>query len=106
MDENKTTEQTTPVSEMSNDALKEAIETQLRKVRMAALLSGSKAICGVVLQYINEFQQLPGKKSANDYKRLIKKINEFCSKSLGRTIDENGNVVPVKKEQEESSDQE
>lgn len=106
MDDNINTKQPVSTSDMSNDEIREAATNMVRKVRQAALLAGSKAICGVVLQYINEFQQLPGKKSANDYKRLIKKINEFCSKSLGRTIDENGNVVPVKKEQEESSDQE
>lgn len=88
-------EQKTPVPEMTNEALKEAIDAQIKKVQMAALLSGSKAICGVVLQYITEFQKQSGKKSANDYKRLIKKISNFCSVSLNKTINENGDIVDV-----------
>lgn len=88
-------EQKTPVPEMTNEALKEAIDAQIKKVQMAALLSGSKAICGVVLQYITELQKQSGKKSANDYKRLIKKISNFCSVSLNKTINENGDIVDV-----------
>lgn len=107
MDENNNYEQTNsmeekspPASEMTNDALKKAIKTQMEKVQMASLLNGSKAICGVVLQYIAEFQKQPGKKSANDYKRLIKKISNFCSVSLNKTVDDDGNIVDVKKEEE------
>lgn len=107
MDENNNYEQTNnmdeqshPASKMTNDALKEAIKTQMEKVRMAALLNGSKAICGVVLQYITEFQKQPGKKSANDYKRLIKKISNFCAVSLNKAVDDNGNIVDVKNEEE------
>lgn len=93
MDETKKT-----ADEMTNDELRNAVEKQLKKVQMAALLSGSKAICGFVLQYIEEFQKQSGKKSANDYKRLIKKITKFCAVSLGKDIDENGNVVDKKKD--------
>ena len=107
MDENNNYEQTNsmdehspPAAEMTDDALKEVIKTQLEKVRMSALLNGSKAICGVVLQYITEFQKQPGKKSANDYKRLIKKISNFCAVSLNKTVDDDGNIVDVKKEEE------
>lgn len=99
-------EQKTPVPEMTNEALKEAIDAQIKKVQMAALLSGSKAICGVVLQYIAEFQRQSGKKSANDYKRLIKKIEHFCSISLSKTVNENGDIVDVKNEEESASVQE
>lgn len=93
MDETKKT-----ADEMTNDELRNAVEEQFKKIQMAALLSGSKAICGVVLQYIEEFQKQSGKKSANDYKRLIKKITKFCAVSLGKDIDENGNVVDKKKD--------
>lgn len=113
MDENNNYEQTNsmeeqspPASEMTNDALKEAISTQMKKVQMASLLNGSKAICGVVLQYIAEFKRQPGKKSANDYKRLIKKIEHFCSISLGKDVNENGDIVDVKKEEENTSEPE
>ena len=107
MDENNNYEQNNsmdehspPAADMTDDALKEVIKTQLEKVRMAALLNGSKAICGVVLQYITEFQKQSGKKSANDYKRLIKKISNFCSVSLGKTVNENGDIVDIKNDEE------
>ena len=107
MDENNNYEQTEnmeeqhhPVSEMTDDALKEAISTQMKRVQMTSLLNGSKAICGVVLQYITEFQKQSGKKSANDYKRLIKKISNFCSVSLDKTVNENGDIVDIKNDEE------
>lgn len=107
MDENNNYEQienieeeNTPVPEMTDEALKEAISTQMKRVQMVFLLNGSKAICGVVLQYITEFQKQSGKKSANDYKRLIKKISNFCSVSLGKTINENGDIVDIKNDEE------
>jgi hypothetical protein len=31
---------------------------------------------------IVEFKQSPGKKSTNDYKSLIKKIEDFCNRTL------------------------
>ena len=95
MDENKKT-----VDEMTNEELKKAVEEQFIKIRMAGLLNGSKAICGVILQYIEEFQKQAGKKSANDYKRLIKKITKFCAVSLGKDIDENGNIIDKQKNDE------
>ena len=43
---------------------------------------------------IVEFTQSHGKKSANDYKRLIKKIEDFCNRSLAKdeTNDESSTV--------------
>lgn len=79
-----------------NNLMEKEARKQFEKVRMAGLLSGSKAICGVVMQYINEFNMASGKKSNNDYKRLIKKISNFCSVSLGKKVDEtNGEIVDV-----------
>ena len=107
MDENNNYEQTEnmeeqhpPISEMTDDALKEAISTQMKRGQMTPLRNGAKAICGVVLQYIKEFQKQSGKKSANDYKRLIKKISNFCSVSLGKTVNENGDIVDIKNDEE------
>ena len=81
-------------------ALEEAMKKQFEKVRMAGLLAGAKGICGVVVQYINQFNSSPGKRTLNDYRRLVKKINEFCSVSLGKTIDEEtGEIVDVEQEE-------
>ena len=83
-------------------ALEETMKKQFEKVRMAGLLAGAKGIGGVVLQYINQFNHLPGKRTLNDYRRLVKKINDFCSVSLSKTIDEEtGEIVDVEQEETE-----
>ena len=91
--------------ESSNDefqaALEEAMKKQFEKVRMAGLLAGSKGICGVIAQYIHQFNNSPGKRTLNDYRRLVKKINDFCSVSLSKKVDEEtGEIVDVEQEEE------
>ena len=84
-------------------ALEEAMKKQFEKVRMAGMLAGAKGICGVVVQYIHQFSSSPGKRTLNDYRRLVKQIDEFCSVSLGKKVDEQtGEIVDV--EQEEVSE--
>lgn len=89
---------------MSNDefqtALEEAMNKQFEKVRMAGMLTGAKGICGAIMQYIYQFNNSPDKKTLNGHKRLVKKISEFCSVSLGKTIDnETGEIVDVEEEE-------
>ena len=91
--------------EMSNDefqtALEEAMKKQFEKVRMAGMLAGAKGICGVITQYIYQFNSSPGKKTLNDHRRLLKKINEFCYVSLSKKIDEQtGEIVEIEQEGE------
>ena len=93
--------------EVSDDkfqaALEEAMKQQFEKVRMAGLLAGAKGICGVVVQYIHQFNNSPGKRTLNDYRRLVKKINDFCSVSLSKKVDEEtGEIVDI--EQEETNE--
>ena len=91
--------------EISNDefqsALEDAMKKQFEKVRMAGMLAGAKGMCGTIVQYIHQFNSSPGKRTLNDYRRLVKKINEFCSVSLSKTIDEEtGDIVDVEHEAE------
>ena len=82
-------------------ALEEAMKEQFEKVRMAGMLAGAKGICGTIMQYIYQFNSSPGKKTLNDHRRMLKKINEFCSVSLNKKIDEQtGEIVDVKHEEE------
>ena len=90
--------------EMSNDefqtALEEEMNKQFEKVRMAGMLAGAKGICGAIMQYIYQFNNSPDKKTLNGHKRLVKKISEFCSVSLGKTIDkETGEIVDVEEDE-------
>ena len=91
--------------EMSNDefqdALEEAMKKQFEKVRIAGMLAGAKGICVVITQYIYEFNSSYGKKTLNDHRRLLKKINEFCYVSLGKKIDEQtGEIVDIESEED------
>lgn len=82
-------------------ALEEAMKQQFEKVRMAGMLTGAKGICGAILQYIYEFNNSPDKKTLNGHRRLVKKIGEFCSVSLGKKIDEQtGEIVSIDSEEE------
>lgn len=99
MDENKTnveleekSVETTEedVSKMDNDALKSAIEEQMRKLRTQSLLLGAQSICQVILQKIYEVQQKPGKKTYRDYERLIKDIQQFCKVGISRKVNLDG----------------
>ena len=83
-------------------ALEEAMKKQFEKVRMSGLLAGSKGICGVIVQYIHQFNNSPGKRTLNDYRRLVKKINDFCSVSLNKKVDEEtGEIVDVENDETE-----
>ena len=82
--------------------LEETMKKQFEKVRMAGLLAGSKGICGVIVQYINQFNSSPGKRTLNDYRRLVKKINDFCSVSLSKKVDEEtGEIVDIEQNETE-----
>lgn len=88
-------------SDEFQSALEEAMKKQFEKVRMAGMLAGAKGICGTIMQYIYEFNSSYGKKTLNDYRRLVKKIYEFCSVSLNKKIDEQtGEIVDVEQEEE------
>ena len=60
---------------LKDKKLKAAIETQLRRVFIDGLSQGTKAICGVVLEEIQD-----NTKSVEDRLSVIK---VFCEKSLG-----------------------
>ena len=82
-------------------ALEEAMKEQFEKVRMAGLLAGAKGICGTIMQYIYQFNSSDGKKTLNDHRRLVKKIGDFCSVALNKTIDEQtGEIVGIEQEGE------
>ena len=93
MDEKNITEQKIISTEdMSNDALKKAVETQLQIVRRQNLLIGAQSMCRVILEKIYSYQAKPGKKSYRDYERLIKEIKEFCETGMSRKLNDDGTI--------------
>jgi hypothetical protein len=92
-------EQETPT--MNDDELKGAIEEQLSKIRSQSMILGFRVACQTILDKINAFERIPGSKSNNDHKRLIKDIKKFVETGLSRKMNENGEIeVPEKDETE------
>lgn len=95
-------EQTTPVEtlEQSNeeDPLKEAINEQLKKIQRQNLLLGAQTICHTVLEKILKAENQPGKRTMNDYRRLIKDLKKFCETGISRKVNTDGETEPIEEE--------
>lgn len=71
------------------DEVKAKAEEKFTKFQSDMMILGLRISARTINSMIVEFKQSPGKKSTNDYKRLIKKIEEFCGRAL--TVDEKSN---------------
>lgn len=95
-------EQTTPVEtlDQSNeeDPLKEAINEQLKKIQRQNLLLGAQTICHTVLEKILKAENQPGKRTMNDYRRLVKDLKKFCETGLSRKVNADGETEPIEEE--------
>ena len=91
-------ESTEDQAESSKDPLKEAVEEQLRKIRRQNILIGAQTACKVVLEKIIVAENQPGKRTMNDYKRLIKDLKNFCNVGLSRKVNADGETEPIKEE--------
>lgn len=80
--------------EISEDTFKEVVEEELEKIRRQNLLLGTQTACKVVLDKIVAFKVKQGKPTMNDYKRLIKDIEKFCTTGLSRKVTADGETVP------------
>ena len=94
------TEETASENESTNstldeDALKGAIEEQLSKIRRQSMLLGCQVICKTVLDKIAVAMNKQGKKTNNDYRRLIKDIENFCKTGLSRKVNADGETEPI-----------
>ena len=81
----------------TDEELKKAIEEQMRKIQRQNLLIGSQTMCSVILQKIVVAQSKPGKMTMNDYKRLVKDIQNFCETGLSRKVNVDGETEPKSK---------
>lgn len=89
-----TTEKTTP----EKDPLKQAIEEQMRKIQRQSMLIGAQAMCRVILDKVLSFKTKQGKPTMNDYKRLVKDIQNFCETGLSRKVNADGETEPAETE--------
>lgn len=93
MEENKITEE--QKEPLSNDELKGAIEETLSKIRRQSMLLGAQVVCQTILDKITQFERIPGSKSNNDHKRLIKDIKKFCEIGLSRKVNTDGETESI-----------
>ena len=103
-EEQVTVEEEVPTEqEASEDPFKEAIDAQLRKIQRQNMLIGFQTACRVVLDKVIATESKPGKRTMNDYKRLIKELRKFCETGLSRRINADGEAEVV---EEKSTDEE
>jgi hypothetical protein len=95
-EESATTEQ-----ETDENPLKEAIEGQMRKIQRQSMLLGCQVVCRTTLDKIETAMRQPGKRTMNDYKRLIKDIEKFCRTGLSRKINQNGETESISSDENE-----
>lgn len=91
-------EVTTTDKETEEDPFKAAVEEQLKKIQRQNLLIGAQTMCRVILEKIVVAEAKPGKRTMNDYKRLIKDIKQFCTTGLSRKVNADGETEPIEEE--------
>jgi hypothetical protein len=66
------------------DEVKAKAEEKFSKFQSDMMILGVRIASRTINNMIAEFKQSTGKKSTNDYKRLVKKIEDFCNRSLSK----------------------
>ena len=89
---NTVEEQAVEPATKTDDDLKEAIDEQLKKIQRQNLLIGAQTVCTVILQKISAGMNKHGKRTMNDYKRIIKDIEKFCQTGVSRKVNADGEV--------------
>ena len=84
-----------------DDEFKKLVYERMRKIHNEGMVVGLQTACHTILDIIYSFECGPGKKSSNDYKRLIKEIKKFCE--VGTSNKQNSNS-DVKNEEESTSE--
>ncbi len=103
MDEIKTNEiyeeeVQTEENALNNDELKSAIETQLSRIRRQSMLLGFQVACHSVLEKIVATTSKQGKITMNDYKRLVKDIDQFARTGISRKVNTDGETEIIEEE--------
>ena len=101
--ENDIEENTSADKTNQDDALKTAVKEQLRKIQRQNLLIGAQTMCRVVLDKIIAAKRQPGKRTMNDYKRLVKDIENFCTIGISRKVNADGETEPISENEENNT---
>jgi hypothetical protein len=85
-------------TDAEDELFRAAVEEQLRKVQRQNLMIGAQTVCSVILEKVMAAMKQPGKRTMNDYKRLVKDIENFCRTGLSRKVNADGETEPVEEE--------
>ena len=73
--------------------VKEAMNEQFEKIQKQAMALGIRVASKVILDKITVAMSKPGKRSLNDYRRLVKEIEDFCNVAMKqKSKEEEGNA--------------
>lgn len=86
--EEETNEQTNDTL-AEDDEFKKLVYERMRKIHNEGMVVGLQTACHTILDIVYSFERRAGKKSANDYKRLIKDVKRFCE--VGTSSNKNSN---------------
>ena len=84
--ENETTEQENTLA--TDEEFKDAVYAQMRSIHSQGMIVGFQTACHTALNKIYTFENGSGKKSTNDYKRLLKDLKKFFETGISRKANE------------------
>ena len=102
MDEENKIAEPQEESLLDNDDFKEAVRSKMRELHNQGMVVGFQTACHTVLDKIYAFERSPGKKSTNDYKRLVKDLKKFCETGISRSANFSTTTEPVEKNEDET----
>ena len=73
-----------------DDEFKKLVYERMRKIHNDGMVIGLQTACHTILDIVYSFERSSGKKSANDYKRLIKEVKKFCE--VGTSSNKNSSI--------------
>ncbi len=73
----------------------EVVRKEMTNVHTRGMMLGVQVTCKMVLDKISATMMQPGKRSMNDYKRLVKEIEQFCRTGVSRRINADGTTTPI-----------
>lgn len=68
----------------ADDDFKELVYTRMRKIYNDGMIVGLQTACHTALDKIYAFERGAGKKSTNDYKRILKDLKKFFEIGISR----------------------
>ncbi len=71
----------------ASDKLRDKLTEGMEKLRTQSMLIGAKTMATVIYNMIQKFHTMPGKRTLNDHRRLIKEIEKFCKTAVDHEVE-------------------